>query len=312
MLFRSTFGYSLYSSDLILNNEISNKTYLSFLLDDRFIIQKTVEPQRYQTKPYLSDIFYNLDRENNFSANVYFNIESFFKTKIYFNNLLNYPDFNTYFKNNYLVSIDPYLEKDANTLSLQYEYVKDSTLLNNVKQNDCLIINNNSIDINKFDNSNLKIEFQYNESSVDYIKNTIIPLIEQFENLETNRIDNKLIQLLIFYKLIEENYSSSEEVNNMLEIARINSNFFLTQENLSRIKLIASIAKQKYISFIRDTITKFLANTSFTISSQQIIDLKYTNARLDFIQLNSTNSSDRKSTRLNSSHTDISRMPSSA
>ena len=37
------------------------------------------------------------------------------------------------------------------------------------------------------------------------------------------------------------------------------------------------LAKQKYISFIRDTITKFLANTSFTISSQQIIDLKYTN-----------------------------------
>ena len=151
--FYNTFAYSLYSSDLIINQEVSDRTYLSSLLDDRFITQKNLEAPKRKEKLYLSDVFYNLDIDNNFSANVYFNVESFFKTKIYFNNLVNYPDFNTFFRDNYIVSIKPYLEKDFYRLPLQYEYIKDATSLESGKSNDALIVKNiDVVDMNEINN----------------------------------------------------------------------------------------------------------------------------------------------------------------
>lgn len=278
--------FTVNSSDLIISKEVSNKTALSVILEDKFLLDaKTATPHKQEL--YLSEIFYNLDTGNNFSANVFYNIQNFFKSKIFFNNLVNYPDFGTYFKNNYIVSINPFLSNGNFILPLAYQTLQD-VVLESGKPNDSLILSSDNIDTSKFNNSSLTLDFTYNECSVSYITDSIIPYLTNLSNdIKIGINTNTIIDLLVFYKLIKENYSFTESVNRILDYKNSNPRLLLTNDNLHRISQLISFTKDKYIKRIRDVSANNLANTKFIVNSEQQLDLQFTNARLTFVDITS-------------------------
>ena len=88
----------------------------------------------------------------------------------------------------------------------------------------------------------------------------------------------------------------------------------LTAKEVTKVPLSYG-AKEKYLTRITSdpTLTKSI-NTVVPRMSFDLVGMSYDTTRKQVSTLNNfaANSKDRKSTRLNSSHTDISRMPSSA
>lgn len=280
---------TLLSSDLVINKEVSDKTYLPIMFDDKFLLEQT-PVQNVEEKPYLSDVFYNLDANNNFSANVFYNVESFFKSRVIFHNLINFPDFDNYFIANYIVLVEPSLLKDENILPLSYE-VSANAFLESGKANKAIIVSSPSIDTIKYDESSLNIKFTYNESSTQYIINNVIPLFDNLTSATKEGTNlSSFIRALALYKIARETNSNRESINTLLSFLDANNTITLDKQNVQELLHILDVAKQKYVLAVSNLETGNLANTQYTITSEQKLDLKYNNARVSFTDLISNNS----------------------
>lgn len=273
----------------------SRKEILSFLFSDQFLIENNKQTSDKDEKFSLSNIFYSLSEQNSFSATVFFDLKKLFSKRLYFANLFNYSDFNKYFRDNFIVSINAYLEKDENILPLTFRYEKDSVFLANNKQSDFLVLTStNNIDSIKFNNSKLKIKFNYNESSIEYVKNIILPFLDSMSLKISEEkemvIDNDIVKLLIFYKIIKETNSNSISIINLAESMLSIQGNIIDKENIGVLNNLISITKQKYVSLLRDIKTEYLANTILEIDYEEKIDLQYTNARVSFIDTISSDS----------------------
>jgi len=263
---------------------VSDKTFVSFLFEDSYIVKQTYVPQ-YEQETYLSEIYHTTDGENNFYATVFYNLENLLKDKLYFRNIINYPEFITYLRDNFLVNIKASLIKGENTLVLDTQIQRD-VFLDNTARNDSFIMNSVNIDIVKYDGGFIELEIGYNESSVAYIQNVIVPFIDQLkQTLQAGVISNNIIDLLMFYKLIKEFSSEPNSLTELISFRFANSTLPINENNVERIKQIVSYTKSMFVKTISNVTAENIANTKIILQPKQQINLYNNNAGIDFINL---------------------------
>ncbi len=274
------------SSILISSSEVSDKTYPSVFLDDRFLLNPP-DYSAYENEIYTSQLFHTLDQQNNFYATFFYNVENYLREKIWLKNLFVFPKFYDYFLSNYLISVSAVLKKDSFTLPLQVVPQKNVSVTSQIK-NDSLLMRADGIDAEKYNNGTVDVRIKYNESSIDYVQNIIIPFIDETKkNLKVGLISSAAFDLLMYYKLIKELRSKEDSLSALLNLQNLNTEMPINQNNVDRLLEIAFYVKNKLINSIYDVNAENRFNREVVINLEQPVDLNYKNAKINFILGNS-------------------------
>jgi hypothetical protein len=279
----------VWSSELIRAEVISDKTYVPLLMDETYIVN-SIDYSPNEEKTSASELFYTLDNNNNFYATVFFNLANLFTTKIKFSNLLKIPAFFDFFRQKYL------LEAKAHLLNGSYKTKLDISQEQNISlrgttQSIALSMNCSPIDTQKFDGGFIGVDFTYQESSVLYVQDVIIPFVTQIErSLSAGIISNSIIDVLLYYKVLKEANSQQDSFQQLLNFKDANEQIIINDEDVQVLKRYASYVKSVFIKNISDISADNLFDTKVSILLEQPVYLKNNNASINFFELNSINS----------------------
>jgi len=278
---------SLIASSVLMNSsEVSDKTYPSVFFDDRFLIG-TTDYSAYQNEIYTSQLFHTIDQQNSFYATIFYNIENYLREKVWFKNLFIFPKFYDYFLANYLISVSAVLKKDSFTLPLQVIPQKN-VFVSSLIKNDSLLMRSDNIDTEKYNNGLIDVRIKYNESSIDYIQNIIIPFIDETKkNLKVGLISSAAFDLLMYYKLVKEFRTKDGSLSSLLSFQSLNTEMLINQNNVDRLLEIAYYTKNKLVDLIYDVTAENRFDREVVINVKQPVDLNYRNAKINFISQDS-------------------------
>jgi len=270
------------SSELIKETIISDKTYLAAFFEDSFLIKPT-EPAAEEINLYASELFQGIDSNNNYRASIFYNIREVFKSKIYFKNLINYPEFLNYFKQNYFVDAKAILYKDNFSTELSLE-PRENLFLNSGKENTYLNFYYQNIDTLKYNNGIIKVDVKYNESSIKYIENVTLPFLQSVKPT-LGKNSSSIFNVLAFYKLIKEQNSSQDSLGDLLSFIETNEEILLNSQGIEKINSALSYVKDNFGKMLEEVTAQNIANTIFSFTIEQQVQTYNNNAYVEFFDL---------------------------
>lgn len=277
---------TVWSSELIRTGILSDKTQIPILFDESYFLDEISLPKEEQLIN-TSELFYTLDNNNNFFATAFFNLKNLFVKKIRFPNLMNVPDFFDYFRQNYLIQADAILYNGSFRQSLNVNQEKN-IYMRGETQSIALTMNYDNIDIEKFDGGLITVDFLFQEKSVEYIQDIIIPSLTKIEQSLVSGIQsNSVIDILLYYKILKEVNSTSLE--ELLFFKQANEQVLINDEDVWKLRQYISYIKNIFIKNISDVAAYNLFDTKVSIRLEQTIDLNNHNTHLNFFELVSNN-----------------------
>lgn len=279
----------IWSSELIRAGVVSDKTYVPILMDEKYIVNQIGLPPEEQTIN-TSELFYTLDSENNFYSAVFFNLKNLFTKKIRFPNLINIPEFFDYFRQNYLLGINAKLSNGSFTIPLNVNQ-EQNIFVSGETNSVAFSMSYNNVDTQKFDSGFITADLNYQELSVKYIQEVILPFVsESARSLSAGFISSSIMDIVQYYKVIKENNSVSNSFESLIIFKQTNDQIPISEEDVQTLKQYAAYISSVFIKNISDVSAYNLFDTKLSVLIEQPIYLKSENANLNFFEINSNNS----------------------
>jgi hypothetical protein len=279
----------VWSSELVRAGVVSDKTYVPLLMDDKYILNQIGLPPEEQTIN-TSDLFYTLDSNNNFYSTAFFNLKNLFTNKIRFPNLINIPEFFDYFRKNYLFRVDATLSNGSFRIPLNVNQ-EQNVFVSGETNNVAFSMNYDNIDIQKFDGGLITVDLNYQEDSVKYVQEVILPFVSEVSrSLRAGVSASSIINVILYYKVLKEANSIPDSFQNLIRFKQINDQIPLSNEDVESLKQYALYISSVFVKNISDVSAYNLFNTKLSISLEQPVYLKNDNASLNFFEINSNNS----------------------
>ena len=279
----------VWSSELVRAGVVSDKTYVPLLMDDKYILNQIGLPPEEQTIN-TSELFYTLDSNNNFYSTAFFNLKNLFTNKIRFPNLINIPEFFDYFRKNYLFRVDATLSNGSFRIPLNVNQ-EQNVFVSGETNNVAFSMNYDNIDIQKFDGGLITVDLNYQEDSVKYVQEVILPFVSEVSrSLRAGVSASSIINVILYYKVLKEANSIPDSFQNLIRFKQINDQIPLSNEDVESLKQYALYISSVFVKNISDVSAYNLFNTKLSISLEQPVYLKNDNASLNFFEINSNNS----------------------
>lgn len=276
-------AYVTYETSLIFEGILSDKTYFYAILQDETILNNIDYPLEEKTF-YASEIYCPINSTNNISISFFHNLEEALATKLYFKNLYNLPEFIDYFRKNMLVRVDAKLLNGNNVLSLGATN-ETSVELGNSKKNNLLILYAQSADKKAYDGGKISLEITYDESSVSFIQNTIIPFINNLSSINSEgTFSSDAINAILYYKTIKERSSDPETFEKIVNFKNKNTDLLMNEAMIKRLKELLGYTKNNFIEKIYKVTAENIANTKIMVDIDQAVYLTNKNASISFLE----------------------------
>ena len=279
----------VWSSELIRAGVVSDKTYVPLLMDEKYILNQISFPPTEQAAN-TSELFYTLDSDNNFYSAAFFNLKNLFTTKIRFPNLINIPEFFDYFRKNYLFRADAKLSNGSFTAPLNVNQ-EQNVFVTGETNNVAFSMSYENIDTQKFDGGFITVDLHYQELSVKYIQEVILPSIsEVIRSLKAGITPSSIIDIVQYYKAIKESNSIANSFERLILFKQVNDQIPISEEDVQTLKQYAAYISSVFIKNISDVSAYNLFDTKLSIEIEQPVYLRNENAGLNFFEINSNSS----------------------